>query len=229
MNICTIIPAAGYGKRFGGKKQFSILNRKPVIIHTLQKFYSISKEIVLLLPEEDIKKFKIYLEKFFPYDKKIKVYPGGKYRAETVYLALKHIPDDCDLICIHDGVRPLIKKSIIYKCIKKAKKFDGAIVGVPSIDTVKIQNSNGLVKNTLPRQNVWLIQTPQIFKKHVILDAYKNLKEFKNITDDCQLVEKIKKYRIKLVRGDYNNIKITGKQDIKICEYLMSSLYDIRK
>jgi 2-C-methyl-D-erythritol 4-phosphate cytidylyltransferase len=133
---------------------------------------------------------------------------------------LARVPEKCGIAAIHDAVRPLIKKETIKRCINQAIKSGAAVVAVPSKDTVKIAGRKNVVKSTVPRDSVWLIQTPQIFKTKIIVSAYNRLKQFDGITDDSMVAEKAG-YKVTLVCGEYSNIKITERQDLPVAVNFM--------
>jgi 2-C-methyl-D-erythritol 4-phosphate cytidylyltransferase len=220
MKLCTIIPAAGSGKRFGSKKQFANFCGKPVLLRSIEKFHALSRRIIVLLPEQDVDVFKKSWSRLYPKDTKLIVLTGGKERYDTVKIALCHVPPDCGLVAIHDAVRPLIKSETIKTCINQAAKHGAAITAVLSKDTVKLADRNEFVCKTIPRQNVWLVQTPQVFKTKIVTDAYAKVTDFTGITDDSMVVERAG-YKVKLVMGNYSNIKITDKQDLAIAVRLL--------
>ncbi len=212
MKIAAIIVAGGSGKRFGSKKQFEFIGKKKVIELTVQKFLFIPeiKNIILVLPKEDIQN----VGQTFRFATKIKIVPGGKTRQHSVFNGLLSLSSDTDIVLIHDGVRPFVSEKIIKDSIISAKKYGACVVAVPSKDTVKICKG-GFVNSTPERRNIFLAQTPQTFKYSLIMRAYKKAFEKKYFsTDDSALVEKLGK-KVKIVSGDYKNIKITTKDDLK--------------
>ncbi|PIU83981.1 MAG: 2-C-methyl-D-erythritol 4-phosphate cytidylyltransferase [Elusimicrobia bacterium CG06_land_8_20_14_3_00_38_11] len=210
MKIAAIILAAGKGLRFGSKKQFEFIGKRKVIELTVSKFLKISdiKNIVLVLPKEDIKRK-------FNFSDRVKIVPGGQTRQHSVFNGLSVLDSDTDIVLIHDGVRPFVSEKIIKNSIISAKKYGASVVAVPSKDTVKICKE-GFVISTPERRNIFLAQTPQTFKYSLIMRAYKKAFERKYFsTDDSALVEKLGK-KVKIVSGNYKNIKITTKSDLKI-------------
>tara|TARA_B100001250_G_C19619018_1_gene708492 strand:+ start:40 stop:714 length:675 start_codon:yes stop_codon:yes gene_type:complete len=223
MNVSVIIPSAGSGNRFGQLKQFKLLNGEPLVILTIKPFLEIQEivEIIIVAPSNDI----VFLDQYLKtksYQKQIKLIEGGKRRQDSITNGLKLVDKKSKLVCIHDAVRPFITKDKIKACIKKCQKFDGAILGVKSTDTVKISNNN-IVKKTIDREKVWLVQTPQVFNKNKLIKSIKNAEE-KNInaTDESFLMEKMG-YKIKLIKGDSNNIKITFNRDWDLANYLVEN------
>lgn len=220
MFISTIIVAAGSGSRFGGKKQFYRLHGKPIFVWTLEKFLPVSDEIILVFPKEDISRFKPLIEsKFCGYN--LRIVAGGSKRYNSVKNALKCVSDKCKFVCIHDAARPLINQKDIVRCINLAKRFSSAICAAQSTDTVKISDIHGFVRYTVDRTKVYLVQTPQVFRKEIIFKAYSR-QISKDVTDDAQLVENIG-YKVKIVPTDKTNIKITTKSDIDIVKKLIGN------
>ena len=208
MKVSAIIVAAGSGKRFGSKKQFEFIGKRKIIELTISKFLKISdiKNIVLVLPKEDIKRK-------LDFSNRVKIVPGGKTRQHSVFNGLSVLSSDTDIVLIHDGVRPFVSEKIIKDSIISAKKYGACVVAVPSNDTVKICKG-GFVISTPERRNIFLAQTPQTFKYSLIMKAYKKAFEKKYFsTDDSALIEKLGK-KIKIVSGDYKNIKITTREDL---------------
>jgi len=133
-----------------------------------------------------------------------------------VYNGLKKISADTDWVLIHDSARPFIDRKSITKVISTAKKTGAAILAVPVKATIKSIKATGFVNTTLERSNLWEIQTPQVFKKELILEAYKKYSKIK-VTDDASLVERLGK-KVKIVLGSQENIKITTKEDLVLAQ-----------
>jgi len=222
MKISAVIVAAGSGKRFGSKKQFSLIGKRRVFEIALSKFLKIKEitDISLVFPPEDVnpaypnvvrmggvKKYK-KLE-----SKKIRVIAGGKTRQHSVFNALNRLDTDTDIVVIHDGVRPFVTAEIIKESIKIAAKYGSAVAAVSVRDTVKLVSGN-VIKSTPERDKIFLAQTPQTFKYPLILKAYKKaFKERYFSTDDSALVERTGR-KVRIIPGDYKNIKITFKTDL---------------
>ena len=222
MFISAIIPAAGSGVRFGDKKQFKVINGQPLIYHTLKPFLesNMINEVVVVASEQDMGLVKKIILSLKP-SKNILVVTGSSTRQGSIKNALKSINKKTNVICIHDAVRPFITKKLISRLIKSLQGNDSIIVGKKSTDTLK-HVVNGLVEKTLNREEVWSVQTPQVFHKEVLLDAYEKASNENLIgTDDAVLLEKAG-YKVKIIEDNSINFKITAKEDWTIAQALFS-------
>lgn len=219
MKTVAIITAAGYGKRMGQPKQFIEIGGRPILEWTLSVFdgTEIIDEIVLVVNQEEVER-----AKKFKFAKLKRVVAGGKERQDSVYNGLKALPEDTEIVAIHDGARPFVTEEIIGKAIAAAKEFGAVVVGVPLKDTVKLVEGQGSrVKGTMNRDELWAAQTPQVFKKEIILCAYKEGQGKHQVTDDAMLVEKTGN-PVTMVMGSYKNIKITTPEDLLIAETFLN-------
>ena len=213
MKVSAIIPAAGSGHRFGEAKQFKLLAGRPLLFHSLKPFLasSIIQEVIVVVPEYQIESVHRDLLSMSA-GKPVKVIAGGARRQDSVKNGIDVSDSDSTLVCIHDAARPFVTEDLIQRSISACEFADGAVVGIPSKDTVKF-SENGLVKETLDREKIWLAQTPQCFHKNKLLQAL-YYAETENLTgtDESALMEAMG-FSIKLVEGDSNNFKITTKDD----------------
>jgi len=200
------------------------INSQPAIIYCLD-ILSRNSYIQDIIVVANSKNKKNILNKIRQYHiTKIKdVVLGGRMRQDSVLNGLGIIDNHTDLILIHDAARPFIDKETVTSVIKAAKMYDAAIVGVPVKATIKRVAGRRspvagqvIVKKTLDRKNLWEIQTPQVFKKDLILKAYNQFGGVE-VTDDASLVEKLGA-RVRIVRGSYSNIKITTPEDLIFAE-----------
>ena len=222
MFASVIIVAAGSSSRMNGiDKQFLTINSKPVLLKSMLAFENCKaiNEIIVVSREDNFDKIKSFADNF-NITKFKTVISGGETRQQSVFNGINHISEECDIIAIHDGARPLILKSDIEKVIKDANKYGGATLGVPVKDTIKVIDSNGFIKSTPERSKLYITQTPQAFKKDIYLKGIEISKKYKtDFTDDCQLVEAIG-IKVFMTIGNYKNIKITTEEDIIIAESL---------
>lgn len=195
------------------------INGKTVLERSVNAFLNISDvdEVIVVAREKDIPDFSDILT-----DERVSFVVGGDTRQQSVMNALDVI-DDCELIIIHDGARPLIKSVDIENTIRAAKENKAAAVGVFVKDTVKVVDKNGFVVSTPDRSTLFAVQTPQIFDFELYRNAAQNAREKGlDFTDDCQLVESFNQ-KVKTVVGSYSNIKITTPDDIVLAENLLKN------
>lgn len=225
MRTAAIIPAGGVGKRLKAKKakQYLLLDSVPVLVHTLKVFQRVKviDEIILILSPGNVPSARQQLINKYDLRKITSVVAGGKERQDSVRNGLAAINGKCDVVVIHDAVRPFVTEEIIKKVVAAAKTTGAASAGVKAKDTIKETQKNNLVSVTIPRQNVWLTQTPQAFKFELLKKAYVTAYRNKYYgTDDASLVERIG-IKVKMVEGSYENIKITTQEDMMIADVLM--------
>ena len=215
----VVIVAAGTGTRMnmGINKQFIKLEGKEIIYYTIEKFYRNEniEDIVVVVKEEEAEFFrKKILDKYN--FKNIKIAYGGKERQDSVYNGLKSLDKNCDIVLIHDGARPFVSDKIINKSIEEAKENKAVVVGVPVKDTIKVIDNNNNIVDTPNRSLLWAVQTPQTFDYNLLIKSYEDaFKDNFYGTDDAMLVERIG-YKVKMVEGSYNNIKITTQEDLNL-------------
>lgn len=220
--ITSIVVAAGVGKRMEANqnKAFLPLAGKPLLAWTLEAIASSKIDKVLVLVQAAEINRVVDLINEFSIGKVAAVLPGGEQRQDTVANALDFLPADSEIVAIHDGARPLIKAKMIDKAIDELADFDGIVPAVMPTDTIK-KTQDGLVVETLDRQYLRAVQTPQIFKKKPLLDSYaKAAAENFYGTDDASVVERFG-YKVKVIEGAYDNIKITTPTDLLVAEALI--------
>lgn len=221
--VTAIVPAAGFGKRFGSgtNKSFHVLLNKPLFVWGLEVFEEIEEitEVIPVIKEHEMEQAAELFKKY-KLSKIRRIAPGGEERQDSVYHGLRLIEGKTDVVLIHDGARPLIDKATVVRALNSLDGVDGVVVGVPVIDTIK-ETENQIVKKTLRREGLWAAQTPQVFVCDSVVKAYKKAMEEKFYsTDDSALVERING-RIKIVMGSYENIKITTPEDVRLAELVL--------
>lgn len=224
----AIVLAGGKGKRMGGDipKQYMEVFGKPILVYTLEVFESSKEieEVVLVVGKNDLEYCKRNIVDKYKLGKVKKIVIGGEERYNSVYEGLK-VVEDAKYVFIHDGARPLISEEIIsdlYACVKETK---ACVAGVEVKDTIKKVNKDKYATETLKRNELWQIQTPQVFDFEMIVEAYKRAleKDTRNITDDAMIVEENTDISIKIVEGSYENIKITTLIDITVMEAIIKN------
>lgn len=222
--VSAIILAGGRGKRMGSdiSKQFIEIDGKPILYYTLKRFIDSKSinEIILVLPKDEIEYcINNVLNK---YNLKVsKIVEGGKERQDSVYNGLKEVANS-DIVLIHDGARPFVKERIIEEGIAFAKKYGAAAPGVMPKDTIKVIDKAGFSKETPDRNTLVAIQTPQVFKSNIIIDAHKKVRESRLIVTDDTMVVEMNNNRVFIYEGDYENIKITTKEDLILAQKLVN-------
>ncbi len=219
--VTAIFPAAGSSKRMGGgvNKNFFEIAGEPILIRTLKTFSQVERVnfLIVIVAAHEVET----VEKLLRGTKGIKswvVTIGGSERQYSIANGLKLLPDDAEIILVHDAARPLISTRTINDVIDAAEKFGGAIAAVPSKDTIKIVDAEGFVKHTPPRSELVAVQTPQGFRREILLQAYEKAATENFLgTDDSSLAERLG-VKIKIVASDYQNIKITTPEDMTIAE-----------
>ena len=214
--ISAVITAAGNGLRMKSDraKPYIELKGKKILEICLDTIVSLEEidQIIVVIRKDDENYLKDIIKK---YDKKISYVFGKQTRELSTYEGLKAVDKDSKLVLTHDGVRPFASKELFEKVIKNSKEYKAVISAVKSKDTVKIVDENLLVKNTPLRKEVYNVQTPQAFDKELILAYYKKyIQSDFTITDDSQLFEIFSEEKIKVVEGEYSNIKMTTPEDL---------------
>lgn len=224
----AIIVAAGSGKRFASDipKQFLNILGKPVIIHTLERFEKCAAiaEVILVLAASEIEPFKKFASNYI-LKKLVKIVPGGRTRAESVFNGLLAADNRTEIIAVHDGARPLVSGDEITATVLEAQKTGAACLVTPVTDTIK-QVSGNEITGTLNRENLRRALTPQAFRYEILQKAFAGSDLSSEVTDECCLVEKIGQ-KIAFVEGSSKNIKITHAEDLITAEAFMSSEFKL--
>jgi 2-C-methyl-D-erythritol 4-phosphate cytidylyltransferase len=229
LKTAAIITAGGLGSRFGGAlpKQFLKVHGKPVLSHVVTRFESnnLIDAIYLSVPENYLTSCLIECLNPFEFKKIKDVVRGGKERADSVFNCLKVVDDTYDLVLIHDAVRIFVTDKMIAESIEAANLFGASVCAIPLKDTIKKVNSELFVSNTLNRDNIYCIQTPQTFERKLIVESYEQAGNQKvQFTDDASIVEEFGKTRkVKIVSGSVFNFKITTMEDLELAEFFLKA------
>lgn len=228
-NLRVVIAAAGSATRMGSKinKPYMLLKSRPVLAYSLDIFeeFNLVDDIVIVANPQEIDYCKREIVEKYGYRKVSQVVAGGKMRQDSVRVGLRQLGQDTDFIAVHDGARPFLTHELLEKLLKAAEQWGAAIPGVMPKDTLKFVDRDEFVRQTLDRSSVVAIQTPQLFKFEELLAAYNQAYEEGFIaTDDAALFENYIG-RVKIVPGDYRNIKITTPEDLKIAEVLVNDKF----
>ena len=213
----VVIVAAGTSQRMASiNKLFAPLRGRPLLawsVDTCQR-YGLVQQIVLVLNDKDLARGQ-KLKKKRGWSK-VTLCPGGTRRQDSVREGLRQIKG-CDWVMIHDGARPFLTPDLIEDGLKIVEEIGAAVAAVPVKDTIKLADSENLIKETLKRDRLWAAQTPQIFSFDMITRAYENL--MAEVTDDATAVERLG-YKVKLYMGDYKNIKVTTAEDLALARII---------
>ncbi len=225
-NVGVIICAAGASSRFGGgkKKPYVDVSGRAAFLHSVELFTDMKevKQVVLAISPEDEEMVRVKWGpnlQFFG----VKVCFGGAERFDTVSKALKEVRDDIELVAVHDAVRCCLTKEWVQKVFAEAEKMGAAILAAPVVPTIKRVKGNVIVE-TVERSELYEAQTPQVFEKGVLKEAYSKLEKMdkSRVSDDAQLVESLGR-KVGIVETDSSNIKITRQIDVAIAEAIIKA------
>lgn len=226
MKTVAIVPAGGKGQRFssaGKKKQFLEVEGTPVVVLTLRALQASSSvdNMVVVVPTEDYDWFGGELPRYGI--AKIKsIVPGGEHRQDSVWAGIRAADPDADILMIHDGVRPLVDATLIEETVRAANEYGAALTAIPVADTVKLVDPEGQVARTLRREEIFFSQTPQAFRREIIVEAFEvAYREGFYGTDEASLVERLG-VPVKVVPGSYRNFKITTAEDLEYLKFIMA-------
>jgi 2-C-methyl-D-erythritol 4-phosphate cytidylyltransferase len=225
--VAAVVPAGGSGTRMGADvpKQFLLLGGVPMLLHSLRVFDRAPSvdTVILVVPRDERRRALTDVIERYGVKKVQKVIAGGETRQQSVYNGLKETDPDVEIVVVHDAVRPFVTEDLIEQSIEAARKGSGAIVAVPMKDTPKQAGLDRQIQRTLDRNQLWMAQTPQTFRRDVLLEAYeKAATENLQATDDAALVERLG-HKVGIVAGSWENIKITTSEDLIIAEAILAS------
>jgi 2-C-methyl-D-erythritol 4-phosphate cytidylyltransferase len=223
--FAVILPAAGKSSRFRDqnyKKPFAPLANRAVWLHVAERFTNRDdvKQVIIVVSREDREEF----------DRKfganvmiqgIEVVDGGAERADSIQNAMARVKPECDFVAVHDAARPCIVDEWITRVFEAAEQTGAAILAVPVASTLKRVSRDKIVE-TVSRESLWEAQTPQVFRRELLLEAYAKRAGFV-ATDDAQLVERIG-HPVTVVTGSPMNLKITTRDDLRIAEQMLKAL-----
>lgn len=226
-NVAVIFPAAGRSSRFRDKekKPFVNLDGRAVWLRTVEQFINrpeVTQCIIVVAPD-DQEMFRLRFGANLAF-MSIQIAAGGSERFESVANALAMVKPEIEFVAIHDAVRPCITESLITSVFAKAEKTGAALLALPVADTVKQVNDQQQIQATVVRKGLWLAQTPQVFRREWLVEAYAKRGSLgRDITDDAQLVEAAG-HPVYVVEGAATNIKITSRQDLTLADAILKAL-----
>lgn len=237
---CTmILLAAGSGSRMKSKvaKQYMPLGGKPVLWYSLMaaEQSEVIDRCILVVGADDLTAVREEIAERYSFRKVEKIIAGGAQRYDSVYQALLALPERTEpgrpeLIFIHDGARPFLTEEILQRTYDDALRYGACVAGMPVKDTMRIADASGFAQSTPDRKHVWEIQTPQVFERELIVEAYRKLMENQEklaaqgitVTDDAMVVEAFAQMPIRLTEGSYENKKLTTPEDIPAAEAILA-------
>ena len=219
--VGAIVVAAGKSERMGGvEKIFAHISGKPLLAHAVEAFQqSPVVDYIVIVMAKDKVSTGLDLIKKYHWSKVISVCLGGARRQDSVSEGLNRL-GKVDWVLIHDGARPCVTQDIIERGLEEARECGAAIPAMPVADTIKVVSADSYVKDTPPRDKLWAVQTPQVFRFDIIAEAHRKAKN--NVTDDASMVESLG-HKVKVFRGSYTNIKVTTPEDLIIAEAIINS------
>lgn len=225
--FAVILPAAGQSSRFKDKekKPFANLDGRAVWLRAAELFVARNDvcQCLIVVSPEDQEMFRRRYGANLAF-MNVQIVAGGSERFESVANALAQVKPEADFVAVHDAVRPCLTEEQISAVFARAEKTGAALLAVPVGDTLKQVNPQNQVQATVPRQGMWLAQTPQVFRRDWLVEAYANRAKLgKGVTDDSQLVEAAG-HPVQVVEGAAGNIKITTKGDLFLAEAILKSM-----
>ena len=222
--VSVVFPAAGQANRMqaGLNKVFLTLAGKPMLLRTLLTFSKVSEvgELIIAVGADEVEPVTYLISRvngLAPWQ----VVEGGSERQYSIRNGLELVSEEADIVLVHDAARPLIRRETIEELIRVVRAEGAAIVAVPEKNTIKIASEDALVVSTPPRSTLWQVQTPQGFRKDLLIEANRRADEDNFLgTDDASLVERIGA-KVHIVKGEYSNIKVTTPEDMIIAEAIL--------
>jgi len=224
--FAVILPAAGRSSRFKDKhykKPFAILGGRAVWLYSVDRFLNRDDviQVILVISPEDRDDFNFKFASNVAI-LGIDVVPGGAERFDSVAAALARVKPEADFVCIHDAARPCLADAWIDEVFSAAVRTGAALFAIPVTGTLKRVRPDLTVEKTVPRDHLWEAQTPQVFRRQLLLDAYAH-RDGEHVTDDAQLVERLG-HPVTIVPGSPINLKITTKEDLRLAEQAIKAL-----
>ncbi len=229
--VSLVLVAGGRGARLGGgvPKAFLPLVGEPILVRSLRVFSGMEfiSQRVLVVPEE-YRKWVVDEAGGEPLLREVdRVVAGGERRQDSVANGIAEVEEGCELVMIHDAVRPFVRAEEVVRCAEAAGEFGAAVVGVRASDTLKECDEGGRVVRTVSREGLWAVQTPQAFRRGLIVEAYRRFGQVE-VTDDSELVEMMGE-QVVVVEGRRDNIKVTRQEDLYLAESLLRGEREGRK
>ncbi len=224
--VAAVIPAAGAGIRMGADrpKQFLAIGGRSILALTLDVFERCEavQTVVLVVPPEELAYCEREVVCAHGLTKVRRIVPGGARRQDSVRCGLEACPPECDIVVVHDGVRPLVRTGLIEKIVAEARLHGAAIAALPARETIKEVLEGGWVGRTLDRRKLWMIQTPQAFRFLSLLEVHKRAMEhgWEEMSDDAVMLERCG-IPVQVIEGAEDNIKVTTPNDLEVARFFL--------
>ena len=220
-SLGVIIVAAGESRRMAGvDKIFAPLLGVPLIAHTVEALEACPnvRDMVLVLSPDRMEEGKeLSRQRGWLKATPERVCRGGPRRQDSVRLGLEHL-SPCPWMVVHDGARPCLEPELLERGLRASQETGASVAAVPAKDTIKVVANSGLIEATPPRDSLWLVQTPQVFKHELLSKAHESCND--TVTDDASMVERLG-YRVKVFMGSYSNLKVTTPDDVILAESIL--------
>ena len=229
----ALVLAGGSGSRMGGrvKKQFLELAGRPLLYYSMKCFQDspLIGRIILVSSPDSVGYCRTQIVEKYGFTKTAAIVPGGAQRYDSVYAGLcacREAAED-ELVFVHDSARPFVTEEMLQRCFHAAQKNGACSAGMPSKDTVNLTDADGVVQMVPDRKNVWIVQTPQVFRLELLKKAHESLRSrnMEGITDDVAVVRSALGVPVQMVQGDYRNIKITTPEDLIVAEGILETVH----
>ena len=224
--FAVILAAAGKSSRFRDphyKKPYAPLDNRPVWLHSAERFVNRDdvKQLIVVISPDDRELFQTkYAANVAILG--LDIVEGGAERQDSVASGLARVKPDSDFVAIHDAARPCLANEWIDRVFAAAEKTGAAILAIPVRGTLKQVGKDGVIRETVAREQLWEAQTPQVFRRQLLLDAYAQRGSL-SVTDDAQLVERLG-HPVTVIEGSPINVKITTKEDLRLAEHALKAL-----
>jgi 2-C-methyl-D-erythritol 4-phosphate cytidylyltransferase len=228
LKTAAIIVAGGVGSRLKAStpKQFIDLAGKPLLAHTLSRFEAcdLVTEIVLVLPRRGFEEYSQLMSDWVSGATSLTMVPGGEERQHSTENGLAALPATFEgLVVVHDGARPLVGRDLIREVIEAARRYGGALAGLPVFETLKEVGEGDFVLETIDRRRFYRAQTPQCFRYEILRTAMEKAREDQFLgTDEAQLVERMN-HEIRMVPGSETNLKVTTASDLALAAHYLEA------
>ena len=229
----AVIVAGGKGRRMESatKKQYLRLNQIPILSLTIRQFdrCRVVRSIILVIPRTDESFCREHIVEPYKFTKPVHLVHSGEKRQDSAYNGVKFLKTltnstDETIVLVHDGVRPFVSGNLISESVQNALRHGACVPGIKLSDTIKQAGEGNRIHQTIKRDNLYAVQTPQAFQLHLLAEAFENAIESGFIgTDDASLVEQLGK-PVVVIDGDKHNIKITTPEDLKFAEFLVQTV-----